>query len=232
MPLVIVFDTETTGLSILTDDVLQLSALPVHIDDETGLWDPYDPLAKFDALINTQKQIDPQATAVHGISRQTLDDETAFPFSTLADALVAFRDWITAQRKYPKQTIVLAAHNAYRFDLPVLINAARRCEGSPSFVEMMQSAHVTGVLDTLPIARQRLVTPSGHRLGQLYSLFFPGKEMQNAHNALWDCMALREVLVRMPMCWSRDVLSMQEFERNREIELLVQTIHHCTALAV
>lgn len=111
----VVFDSETTGLSTVKDDVLQLGAVRVVngkiIETE-----------RFDALVNPGRAIPVASTRVHGISNEMVAH--ARPFAEVSHAFHKFA-----------QDAVIIAHNApfdmaflhrvskdtgHRFDHPVL----------------------------------------------------------------------------------------------------------------
>ena len=79
----IVLDTETTGLDPRTGHRL-IEIACIEIDDllPTG--------ASFHRYINPQRDIDPEAERVHGLSRTFLSDKLQFDHSTICDDFVAF----------------------------------------------------------------------------------------------------------------------------------------------
>lgn len=99
----IYYDTETTGISIHNDSIIELAA--------------YDPVLDktFDELINPNSPIPPQATAVHHITDDMVKDKPTF--KEVAERFVEFCSG----------DVVLIAHNNDGFDEPFMKNEFKRC---------------------------------------------------------------------------------------------------------
>jgi len=109
---IVVFDTETTGLSPATDHVIEIAALAVEAGRETG---------RFASLIDPGVPIPEALTRIHGINDEMVRGQPSF-----ADAARAFLDFAGAS--------ILAAHNA-PYDMamlfPPLLDAGLEPAGNP-----------------------------------------------------------------------------------------------------
>jgi DNA polymerase III alpha subunit (gram-positive type) len=137
-----------------------------------------------------QVAIDRGATAVNGFSVSDgalLLRGTAIPTATLTEALTSFLDFLRSL----EQPVLLAAHNAGRFDKPVLDRAILRCSLARQFQQLGSR-----FLDTLPLSKTLYPRLGSHSLVNL-SDHFLGKRY-NAHDALEDVTALQELYY----CWN------------------------------
>ena len=100
------FDLETTGISITSDRIVEISILKVFPDgkEEKKTW-----------LVNPEMPIPPQATAVHGITNEKVGD--APTFKMLAKEIYS---WI--------KDADLGGFNSNRFDIPILAEEMLRAE--------------------------------------------------------------------------------------------------------
>ncbi|MFC2097603.1 exonuclease domain-containing protein [Bacteroidota bacterium] len=96
-PLVI-FDIETTGLSIATDRIVEISMLKIY---------PEGKEEDITLRVNPGIQISEEATAIHGISNEDVKNEPAF--SEVADLIISFMN-----------SCDLAGYNSNKFDIPLL----------------------------------------------------------------------------------------------------------------
>lgn len=98
----IYYDTETTGINIEEDFIIELSA--------------YDPILDktFDELINPGSPIPPSATAIHHITDEMVANKP--PFKEVALKFIEFCEGDS----------VLIAHNNDRFDKPFLMSEFKR----------------------------------------------------------------------------------------------------------
>ncbi|PKP54005.1 MAG: DNA polymerase III subunit epsilon [Bacteroidetes bacterium HGW-Bacteroidetes-1] len=102
------FDLETTGLSITSDRLIEISILKVHPDgkEEQKTW-----------RVNPGIPIPPFSTKFHGIKDEDVKD--APPFKDIAKELSKFLSGCD-----------LAGYNAIKFDVPVLMEEFLRCDTS------------------------------------------------------------------------------------------------------
>ena len=100
----VVFDLETTGLDVKNDRIVEISCVKIGIDGSRNLRT---------RRINPTIPISPQATAVHGISDNDVDNEPTF--RQVSKSLLAFLDGCD-----------LSGFNIERFDLPLLVQEFER----------------------------------------------------------------------------------------------------------
>ncbi|XP_047210598.1 DNA polymerase III PolC-type-like [Girardinichthys multiradiatus] len=169
--IIVFFDLETTGLDTSVCDIIQLAAvcgervfnkytLPRRVPNRS-------------ATAVTGFTVTPDGLFLHGDPVKTIP---------LDELLTTF---ITFLRTF-RCPIVLAAHNARRFDEPVLSRVLRQCSLQQEFQQV-----VSGFLDTFLLSKnlyQRLASYSQeslvwHFLGRSY----------NAHNAVEDARMLQEL---------------------------------------
>ena len=163
----ILFDTETTGLDPLTGDrLIEIAALELVRDLPTGV--------TFHRLVDPERDIDPDATRVHGLTRADLQGKPRF--AAIADELLAFIG-----------DDPLVAHNA-TFDFNFL-NAELARAGRPSI-------HLSRKVDTLEIARARF-PGLPNSLDALCRRFGIDLSERTSHNALLDCRLLAEVYIEL-----------------------------------
>jgi DNA polymerase-3 subunit epsilon len=123
----------------------------------------------FNELVNPGQPIPAEISAIHGITNEMV--ASAPTFEELAPRLLAF---IGAAD--------LAGYNSNKFDIPVLSEELLRCGidfdlGARHFVDVQNIFHKMEQR-TLAAAYQ----------------FYCGKQIENAHNALYDTLATLEVL--------------------------------------
>lgn len=140
----------------------------------------------FNAYSLPNRPIDERATEVNGLAvdngRLCLQGE---PLDTIpiTEALTSF---ITFLRSFPGP-VILAAHNAKRFDAAVLNRVLQQY----SLLEEFQLV-VTGFVDTIEVARNHFPgSDNGYSLRALVSDFL--ERDYNAHNAVDDATILQEL---------------------------------------
>ncbi len=163
----VLFDTETTGLDPLTGDrMIEIAALELIRDLPTGV--------TFHRLIDPERDIDPDATRVHGLTWADLRGKPRF--AAIADELLAFIG-----------DDPLVAHNAafdFGFLNAELVRAGR------------QPLHLSRKVDTLEIARARY-PGLPNSLDALCRRFGIDLSERTSHNALLDCRLLAEVYIEL-----------------------------------
>lgn len=162
----VAFDTETTNLQYATDGVITIAAKELGTE------------ASFCQLVDPQRDIDPAAKAVHGISNAMLAGQPLWP-----EAAARFWRWLM-NLAGGGRPIVLIAHNA-PFDVSIIrTENARWNLTAPVPIE---------VIDTFPLFRDLKsagiigVESLGLRSIALQLLNF---EMPQQHDALGDASAL------------------------------------------
>ena len=102
---IVVFDTETTGLSPSKDRVVEIGAIKIRNGEI---------VEERDWLINPQQPIPPRVTKVHGISDKMVKDKPAF-----AAVYAEFQEFVG--------DAILVAHNA-RFDVDMMRSELTRAD--------------------------------------------------------------------------------------------------------
>ncbi len=174
-----VFDTETTGTNIADsskplDKIIQIGAIQVKNGDIIEG-------SAYNQLINPEMHIPEQATNVHGITDEMIEDQP-----TIEKVLKPFiNNYLT------KQNGVIVAYNS-KFDMTLLNNAIR--EHNEYSHEPLKERRVCKVLDPF-ILMQRIHPYIGarKRLGEQYKFLFC-KNMDNAHDAFADVKGTVDVL--------------------------------------
>jgi DNA polymerase-3 subunit epsilon len=102
----IFFDLETTGLSIITDRIIEISYLKIFPDGREEIKT---------MRINPEMPIDPKAIAIHGITDEDLKDAPTFKeiAQTIANTF---------------EGSDFAGYNSNKFDLPLLAEEFLRCD--------------------------------------------------------------------------------------------------------
>ena len=163
----VLFDTETTGLDPLTGDrIIEIAALELIRDLPTGV--------VFHRLVDPGRDIDADATRVHGLTRADLQGKPRF-----AEIVDEFMEFIAGDP--------LVAHNA-TFDFGFL-NAELARLGRPSICP-------TRKVDTLELARTRF-PGLPNSLDALCRRFGIDLSERTSHNALLDCRLLADVYIEL-----------------------------------
>lgn len=156
----VVFDLETTGTDTEKDRIVQIGLIRVEPDGTRRSWDQ---------LVNPERPIPPEASAIHGIR-----DEHVQGQPTMAQLGAELEQWLAGAD--------LAGYNSVRFDLPLLQAELQRA-GRP--IDFGGVRH----LDAMSIFHQM------ERRDLTAALrFYCDQEMEGAHNALADVTATLEVL--------------------------------------
>ncbi len=172
---IVVFDTETTGLDIFTDEVVQIAA--VKIRDGKIVAD-----SQFEVFISTTRELPP-----------LLGDGTANPLPEryAAAEKLSPEEAFKAFRSYIGKDAILAGHNI-DFDKGVIHNnIRRRTLQEPDEI----FAYTTPALDTLELSRLMLPKQRSYRLGDLIEVL--NISGINSHLATDDSLATAEVLLHL-----------------------------------
>lgn len=163
----IVFDTETTGLDAANGDrLIELGCIEIVNHIPTG--------REFHRYLNPDREVHPDAVAVHGLTNEFLRDKPRF--QEVVDEFLAFIG-----------DSPLVAHNG-TFDLG-FINAELERLGRPPIA-------VGRIVDTLALARRR--HPAGpNTLDALCKRYGIDISQRTKHGALLDSMLLAGVYVEL-----------------------------------
>ncbi len=166
----IVLDTETTGLSVAQGHrIIEIGCLELVNRRLTG--------REFHRFLNPDRDIDPGAEAVHGISRADLETEPRFP--EIVDEFLAFI-----------KDAELIIHNA-TFDVGFLEHELKLMKhATPKITD-----HAT-VLDTLPLARE-MHPGQRNSLDALCKRYEVDATKRDVHGALIDSELLANVYLAM-----------------------------------
>ncbi|MBX3593638.1 DNA polymerase III subunit epsilon [Sphingomonas sp.] len=163
----IVFDTETTGLSYSAGHrLVEIGCVELVNRVPTG--------RSFHRYLNPDRDMPPEAFAVHGLSEAFLSDKPRFP--EICDELIAFLG-----------DCPLIAHNAM-FDFGFLNGELGAC-GRPLLL-------VDRIVDTLTMARTRH-PGAKHSLDALCVRYGIDLSARELHGALLDAQLLAQVFIEL-----------------------------------
>lgn len=138
----------------------------------------------FCVYVDPEVHIPAPSTAIHGIADSDVEGQPTFDH-----AFAGFVKFIYKHTNPNPNNVdtILIAHNAFGFDVPMLQKECARVGVlvPPEFY----------IYDTLPIYRREFPDRSSKRLGDLYCACF-GREMENAHDALADSIALQKLFLK------------------------------------
>ncbi|XP_017160605.1 DNA polymerase III PolC-type-like isoform X2 [Poecilia reticulata] len=169
--IIIFFDLETTGLDTSQCDIIQLAAVCEE--------------RVFNKYTVPQQNIDEGATEVTGFTVQSghlvlyVSPVETVPID---DLLTSFIDFLRSFQR----PVLLAAHNAKRFDMPVLTRVMKKYDLYPQFQQV-----VSGFLDTLLLSKRLFPRIKGYSQVSLVKIFL--QKSYDAHNAEEDAKMLQEL---------------------------------------
>lgn len=165
----IVLDTETTGLNPRTGDrIIEIGCVELYNRQLTG--------NNFHRYINPERESDPAALAVHGLTTEFLSDKPRF------------HEIVEELREYVKNAEIII-HNA-PFDLGFLNHEFNRL-GLPTF-----SDHCINVIDTLVQAKE-MHPGKRNSLDALCDRYGVSNAHRKLHGALLDAELLADVYLAM-----------------------------------
>ena len=167
------FDIESTGLNIASDSIIELCFVKIFPGGEQRVktWR----VKPWDYAGNCQKEINPSAQAVHGISAEDLADKPTFYL--IVDELV---EWLAGSD--------LAGFNSAKFDLPLLAEEFERVRMHTDKKPEID-LHKMLMVDV-----QNIFHMMEPRTLKAAYMFYCGKDLENAHAAEADTLATYEVL--------------------------------------
>ena len=182
-PTYIIFDLEATGLLTNKDRIIQLAAVVMGKSTQ-HFFNAY-------VLPDTVK-VPPIVTEKTKIEQSFLESEGLSIDSVLKD----FIDWIKYVKKVESKKVVLIAHNGRQYDFKLLHSEMQRLEAN--YVKEF-TCTVDAFLDSVVLLRTKSVwvnygAPPAYKLEILYN-HVTKQDLKDAHNALFDCMALESVLM-------------------------------------
>ncbi|MBO5363327.1 MAG: UvrD-helicase domain-containing protein [Clostridia bacterium] len=165
---IVVYDTETTGLDLEKDEMVQLSAVRLGENGEIE--------ETLDLMIEPTVSIGQGAYETHGFDLDYIRSHGGVSAKEVLERFSAFA-----------KGCVLVGHNSLRFDAP-LIRRQMKEQGLPPL-------GVMGEYDTLAMAKLFLPALPDYKLSTLCAHY--GVVNEAAHNALGDITATAKVLFRM-----------------------------------
>ena len=171
------FDIESTGLNIASDSIIELCFVKILPGGEQRVktWR----VKPWDYAFDCQREINPSAQAVHGISAEDLADKPTF-----YEISEEVAQWLEGSD--------LAGFNSAKFDLPMLAEEIERVRRGSRVLpgkEVAIDLHQMQMVDVQNIFH--MMEP--RTLKAAYN-FYCGKELENAHAAEADTLATYEVL--------------------------------------
>jgi len=177
----VAFDLETTGLSPVKDEIVEIGAVKFSFQK---VGDRMDIVEKgvFQSLVKPDRHIPEEASRVNHITDDMV--ENAPPA----------REVLPNFLRFCGQSSLLVAHNGHSFDAPFLREACKRAGlGVPRLP----------VLDSLKIARNILRENASFKLSEIAGRMAASGEIKlkleqgELHRALYDCRVLAQVMGRM-----------------------------------
>ena len=171
------FDIESTGLNIASDSIIELCFVKIMPGGEQRVktWR----VKPWNYVDDCQREINPAAQAVHGISAADLADKPTF-----YEISEEVAQWL--------EGCDLAGYNSAKFDLPMLAEEIERVRmGSKSLPakEVAIDLHSMKMVDV-----QNIFHMMEPRTLKAAYMFYCGLELENAHAAEADTLATYEVL--------------------------------------
>ena len=195
------FDIESTGLSLPTDSIVELSFVKVFPDGEerTKTWR----LKPWDYEGKRQRPMNPDASKVNGITDDMLVDCPTF--YEMSDEIAS---WLRDSD--------LAGFNSSKFDLPMLAEEFERVRLTGKAVDV--DLHEPQMVDVQNI--YHAMEPRNLRAA--YRFYCGGHDFENAHTAEADTLATYEVLKaqldRYPEQLKNDVGQLSSFVGKRYVD--------------
>lgn len=170
-------DTETTGVDVFTDRIVQIAAARIELDGTVT--------ETFTAVIDPGVDIPAGAAAVHGITTERAKAEGDQP----AEALGGVADVIRSFIDQHNGAAALVMYNA-RFDWPLLLaECERHGVDLPVTAGILDPYLIDRLLDKYRKGKRQLILVAQHYGVELST--------QDAHGALADCIAAGQVMRRI-----------------------------------
>ena len=165
---IVVYDTETTGLDLSMDEMVQISAVRLNEKGEV--------IDTLDIMVNPTVPIGQGAYETHGFDEKYILEHGGV---SAKEALLRFSRFVDGA--------VLVGHNSLRFDRS-LVRRQLKEQGLPPL-------NILGEYDTLCIAKQFLAGLPDYKLSTLCARY--GVVNEAAHNAFGDICATAKVLIAL-----------------------------------
>ncbi len=165
---IVVYDTETTGLDVQKDELVQIAAIKLNRQGKI--------VDTLNILVEPSVPIQEEATKTHGFTLEYIRKNGGVAG---AEALRRFSDFVRGG--------VLVGHNNFGYDQPLLRRLLCKYDLPP--------LDILAEYDTLPIAKQFYPQLKNYKLSTLCEHFSVQNDC--AHNALGDIVATGKCLHRM-----------------------------------
>jgi len=184
-PIPIVYDLETTGLSIETDSVIQIAA---KVSPEWVSLFPSGTITQpefKETLIKPECAISASAMQVSHISEEMVKSADSFK-----SVVTSFKQWVEqVQKQTERKSVLLIAHNNFRFDRQMLLNQCKRVGIDNLFDASVRYG------DTLIVFNKCFHVPYGERgLLKIATKMFGESNVSQSHNAGADVDLLIQVM--------------------------------------
>lgn len=177
----VAFDLETTGLSSVKDEIIEVGAVKFTFAKVGGKLDVVEK-GTFESFVRPDRHIPEEATRVNHITDAMVENAP-----TPAEVFPNFL-------RFCGQNSVLVAHNGHGFDVPFLKQGLRKAGLSVPKLPTM---------DSLKVARNLMRDNASFKLGDLAARLAQTGEISlkldaaELHRALYDCRVLAQVMGRM-----------------------------------
>lgn len=191
---IISFDLETTGLSVMDDEIVEIGLVVRNVSEPTTAIEP------FRSLVFTDRKVCEEAAAVTGITNETIKDAKRFPF--VFDSMVQYLDATIPEGSER----ILTGYNIVKYDLPLMFSVMCKYGKDPQF--MLKQLKMSYVVDMLPYVREHVDTTKmkrgasgkcSFRLGDVYESLLD-KKLDGAHGAVADALAVVELVCNGKDC--------------------------------
>ena len=169
---IVIYDTETTGLDLQKDQIIQISAIRLNANG--------DIIDQMDQMVIPTVPIKAAAQATHHQTPETIHARGGIDIRPALEKFLAFT-----------KGAVLVGHNSLRFDSPLIRRQLRE--------NNLPMPEIIAEYDTLPISQQFLPKSVNYKLETLCQAF--GITNQAAHDALGDITATGQVLTHLMKTW-------------------------------
>jgi len=190
---ILLFDLETTGRDPYNDQIIQTTAIDLHGNS-------------FNRFSNSWKSFDSGAQELHKDKMEMVRNSPFF------DKVVKdFFTWIEQGRK--GRSVVLLAHNGFKFDFPVLYNELKR----RALLHLLpEYIHFGDTIVWIKELKRRREIPDALQNGSLslenlYKSLFQDSGELSFHNSLDDCRALSKIVFESDLKASVDALPVQTY---------------------
>ncbi len=212
---ILFFDIESTGLNIASDAIIELcfvKVYPTSEDEEDDVRIKTWKVRPWDYVNNCQKEINPNAMAVHGVKNEDLVN--CPKFSEIVDEVV---EWLKGSD--------ISGFNSTKFDLPMLAEEIERVKFNLNR-EIDIDLHTVQMVDVQTI--YHIQEP--RNLKAAYRFYCNG-DLENAHTAEADTIATYEILKsqidKYPTDLKNDMNFLSKFSvRNKTVDYAGRLIYN------